>query len=87
MMSCHHLWRRVYEEFLLGGSFPIGWECKKCGEFLPQHKVTPEGVPGGVEEGEAKLIAPHGGVGQCADGSPYKEQIVDAHGNLFIRRK
>ena len=33
------------------------------------------------------MIGPHGGKGLCADGSPYKDQIIDAEGNLTIRRE
>jgi hypothetical protein len=83
---CEHIWRRVYEEFLLGGTFPVGWECKRCGEFIEQGKVTPAGLSGQVLHQEGRLIGPHGARGQCADGSSYKEQIVDSEGTLHIIR-
>ena len=85
-MSCNHAWRKVFEEALFGGTFPVGWECVKCGKFAEQNKLGPMGLPGNVLGG-ARLIGPHGARSQCADGSPYKEQIIDEAGQLHIVRE
>lgn len=83
--KCSHVWRRVHEQFLMGGSFPIGWECKNCGKFLALSEVTPAGIPGKVTK-EHVLVGPHGGYGNTSDGSLYKRQIIDEDGNLTIER-
>ena len=66
-----HLWRRLYEEFLLGGAFPVGWECE-CGEFISNDKLTPEGLPGKTSEIVMRLVGPHGGMGRTSNGASYR---------------
>ena len=67
-MTHTHRWHKVYEEALLGGYFPIGWECTECGKYVEQHKIGPAGLPGETTKG-AKLIGPCGSTSLCADGS------------------
>lgn len=81
---CNHRWRQVFEEFLLGGTFSVGWECVDCSMFKSNNQLTPEGLSGTILKG-ARLVAPHGGTSQTSTGKPYKEQIVDEHGNLEIK--
>jgi hypothetical protein len=81
---CSHRWRRVYEEFLLGGSFPTGWECVDCGKSVDNDSITPAGLGGVVLDRAARLVGPHGGYGQRSDGRRYKEQIVDENGVLTV---
>ena len=83
-MLCSHCWRKVYEEFLLGGLFLIGWECVNCKEFVSCNKITPSGLGGVSLENSARLIGPHGGHGQTSNGESYKEQIIDEQGHLTI---
>ena len=82
-MDCEHQWRQVYEEFLMGGMFPDGWECLRCGKFVSQNAVPPTGLGGVIVEG-AKLVGPHGGQGNTSDGRRYKEQIVHPDGRLEV---
>jgi hypothetical protein len=82
---CNHKWRKVFEEFILCGSFPVGWECTECKEFVSLDSLTPAGLEGTVLKNSARLIAPHGGTSQTSEGNPYKEQIVDEDGNLSIK--
>lgn len=82
---CDHKWRKVYEEFLLGGSFPVGWECTECMKFVSIGELTPEGLEGKVLKNSARLVAPHGGTSQTSNGKSYKEQIIDEDGNLTIK--
>lgn len=84
MSECEHQWRQVMEEFLLGGYHPAFWECVKCDETAST--IGPEGLPGERLKGAYRLVGPHGGCGNCADGSVYKEQILDGKGTLLIRR-
>ena len=81
---CKHEWRKVYEEFLLGGAFPVGWECIHCKRFIPNSNLTPAGLSGRVLEKAMRLVGPHGGRGMTSTGKPYKEQIVDENGELTI---
>ena len=83
-MLCFHRWRRVYEEFLLGGSFQCGWECTDCKKFISNQELTPNGIEGIVLEKSARLVGPHGGYGNTLDGSSYKEQIINEEGKLTI---
>ena len=82
-MACSHKWQRQYEEFLLGGMFPIGWKCVVCGEWKDQSEITPSGLQGEVLK-SAKLIGPHGCVSSTSDGRLYKEQIIHEDGSLEI---
>lgn len=84
--DCTHNWRRLYEEFLLGGAFLVGWECTKCGEMVDNADVTPAGLPGSVSKNEMRLVGPHGGYGRDSKGRPYKEQIVTKSGKLIVKR-
>ncbi len=81
---CNHKWRRVYEEFLLGGSFPVGWECILCDKYVDNNQITPAGLGGIVLENSVKLVGPHGGYGTTSKGNCYKSQIIDGDGNLII---
>lgn len=85
-MTHEHRWRRVHEESLLGGSFPIGWECADCRRFVSNDKLSPEGLGGSVIQGEHILVGAHGGTGRCSDGTPYERQIKHADGRLEIIR-
>ena len=82
-----HRWRRLYEEFLLGGAFQVGYECIDCPEYVPNESLTPDGLPGTFLKKAMRLVGPHGGWGQTSEGMPYKEQIVDENGNLTIVRE
>ena len=82
--ECSHRWRQVHEEFLLGGSFPVGWECVDCKKFVSGDKITPAGLGGVVLKKSARLVGPHGGRGQTSSGKSYKEQIIDEDGKLTI---
>ena len=84
--KCSHRWRQVHDEFLLGGSFPCGWECVDCNKFVSSNEVTPEGPGGKILKKSARLVGPHGGHGQTSDGKSYKEQIIDENGKLTIIR-
>lgn len=84
MSACTHRWRSVYEAFLLGGSFLIGWECVDCEEYVSQQEMKPIGVGGVVLAKAARLIAPHGGNGRTGSGQPYHEQIISEDGVLTI---
>ena len=85
-MAHTHRWRQLHEEFLLGGSFPVGWECVGCSKFVSNNSLTPAGLSGTVLEGAMRLVGPHGGCGTTGDGSQYKEQIVHEDGRLEITR-
>ena len=80
---CNHIWRQVYEEFLLGGSFPVGWECTKCKLYKSNYELTPVGL-GGIVNGAHRLVGPHGCRSVTGMGQPYTEQIIDENGNLTI---
>lgn len=79
---CDHAWRRVYEESILGGVFPAGWECLECGMWISTEQAGP-GM-GGTAVGEVRLTGPHGGHGTCSDGRRYKSQILYPDGRLEI---
>ena len=82
---CDHRWREVYEELIMiGGSFSTGWECVDCGEFVSKDCLTPAGLSGTILKKSARLVGPHGGYGNTADGTRYKEQIIDENGVLHI---
>ena len=74
----------MYEEFLLGGAFPIGWECVECGKYVSKSEITPEGLGGVVLRKAAHLYAPHGAWSYTGSGERYTEQIIDEDGNLEI---
>lgn len=84
MADCKHRWRRLYEESLIGGCYPIGWECVLCGKYFDNAAVTPTGLPGLTLKKAARLVGPHGGCGSTSGGVPYQEQVVDEAGNLTI---
>ena len=83
--ACTHKWRQVHEAFLLGGSFPVGWECVICKKFINTNDITPAGIGGTVTK-EHRLFGPHGGRGNTADGGQYKEQIIHEDGTLEVIR-
>jgi len=82
---CSHRWRQVYEESILGGSVPYGWECIECKTMIMQNHMPPEGLKGIILEGK-RLVGINGGCGNCNDGSVYKEQIVHEDGTLEVIR-
>ena len=82
---CEHVWRDVHEAFLLGGSFSVGFRCTKCNQFVRRAELTPAGLPG-VVDGSMELVGPHGGRGNCADGSQYTKQVKRSDGRLEIHR-
>jgi hypothetical protein len=84
MKAHEHKWRRLHEEFLLGGSFPIGWECSICKKFVGNSEITPAGLDGIVSEHGARIVGPHGGRGRTSGGESYREQIVDDKGVLHV---
>ncbi len=81
---CEHRWRRLQEEAVFGGSFPVGWECVSCGTFVGNQNLTPAGIGGIVLERAARLMGPHGGHGRTSTGRLYKEQIIDETGKLTV---
>jgi hypothetical protein len=81
---CKHRWRKVFEEFLLGGMSPIGYECVDCKEFISNNQLTPAGLGGIVLENSARLVAPCGGRSKTSSGEFYREQIIDEYGKLTI---
>jgi len=84
---CDHVWREVHEATLiLGGHHRVGYMCIKCGEWISQNNVKPGSVSGTMSD-EVVLYGPHGGCGQCSDGSTYKRQIYNRKtGKLTIER-
>jgi hypothetical protein len=83
LSTCPHLWQHIYEEALIGGAFPIGWQCKRCNAFVDQTKVGVIGLPG-ADSGEVVLIGPHGCTSQTSAGKPYKRQTLYPDGRLVI---
>ena len=85
-MEHEHVWRMLHEEFLLGGSFLVGWECTivGCEAFVSKDQLTPTGIPGKTLKNAARLVGPHGGSGYTSDGKIYREQILDEDGNLTV---
>ena len=59
--------------------------CLNCKDYVPQHKIGPEGLGGTVTKA-VRLVGPNGGRGNCSDGSTYKEQVIDENGMLRIIR-
>ena len=86
MEECNHRWRKLYEHGIVGLPFLVAWECVDCGKSISMGELTPTGIGGTVLEKACRLVGPHGGCGNCSDGSTYKEQIVDEGGNLTIVR-
>ena len=83
---CDHVWQEYHEEFLLGGHYPVGYKCKKCGEWIGQNSLQPGSVSGAMSD-EMVLVGPHGGRSQCSDGSTYTRQIYNKKtGELTIER-
>jgi hypothetical protein len=83
---CEHKWRRIHEEFLLGGSFPVGYRCVECNQFVSDSQLTPLGM-GGVLLDEDELVGPHGCCSSLSDGSVYRRQIYNKKTNtLTIER-
>lgn len=85
MDTCAHQWQRVHEEFVLGGTVPIGYQCRVCNKFVNQSDVPITGLPG-RDTGEQVLIGHHGTHGTCRDGSHYKKQIIHTDGTLEVIR-
>ena len=85
MTKCTHRWRQLYEESIIGGATPLGWECVDCDAFIRQSDLTLTGLKGEILTDDMRLVGPHGGCGDCSDGSIYKEQIYE-NGVLTIVR-
>lgn len=73
---CDHVWMTVWEQFLLGGAFAVGYECEKCHTFVAQHTLTPAGL-GGTLSTKHKLMGPHGSAVQARCGRVSRRQILD----------
>jgi len=80
-MICNHVWIKVHEQFLLGGSFPIGWECSLCRLFIFNDELTPIGLSGSIS-GKSKLIGVHGCKVISASGRISSYQLLDENNNL-----
>lgn len=85
MHDCIHLWQKIHEEFVLGGSFPVGYQCKNCGKYVSISDVPISGL-GGKDSGEQVLRGPHGCAGHTSDGKSYKRQTIYRDGRLEIER-
>jgi hypothetical protein len=72
---CDHVWRRVNEEFLLGGYFPVGWRCEICNRFVSINKMEP-GISGTISNKE-ELVGIHGDYINTASGKKCRKQIID----------
>lgn len=83
--SHEHRWAQLHEEFLLGGSTPVGWICLDCDKQLSNSDLSPSGI-GGKTTKTHILVGPHGGHGNCQDGSVYKKQIIYDDGRLEVVR-
>ena len=83
--ECSHSWDHMFEAGIIGGQFPVGWKCSKCGKFVDVSDVGVAGLEG-VDSGRKILVGPHGVWGNCSDGSIYKQQIIHANGWLEIIR-
>jgi len=85
-MECvQHRWRKLYEAVIVvGHASLVGWECEVCKKHISQDEITPAGI-GGIITKNSRLVGPHGGYGNCSDGSVYKEQIYE-NGKLTIVR-
>jgi len=80
---CKHKWQQIFEESLLGGSFPTGWQCKDCGTYISQDRIGPNGLDG-VDSGEKVLHGPHGVRSRTSGGKTYSKQILHRDGRLEI---
>lgn len=83
MINCQHQWQKIHEEFLLGGSCPIGYQCKICNTFVRNDQIPISGLPG-IDTKEQVLYGPHGGIGTRSDGTKYKKQTYYPNGKLEI---
>lgn len=78
-MSEHtHEWMKVNEQGLIGGYFPVGWECVACGEWRGNGTDAWELTKSGAQSSKQKLVGPHGGWIQTDTGKKCKAQIYDA---------
>jgi hypothetical protein len=59
MENCNHSWDRIFEESLIGGSYPIGWKCSKCSKFVDVSAVGIAGLEG-ANSGRKVLVGSHG---------------------------
>ncbi len=85
-MSPHeHRWAKLYEDSIIGiGPSLVAYTCVDCKKTIGCHELTPMGI-GGTLTDEVNLVGPHGGCGNCSDGSVYKRQIFK-DGKLEIIR-
>jgi hypothetical protein len=83
-ITCQHIYDRIHEETLvIGGSYPIGYECRLCHKWVDVNQVPPTGLDG-VFSGDNILYAPHGGRSTTSSGKPYTKQILKSDGTLEI---
>lgn len=74
--GCQHEWRQLHEQSILGGSFPVGFECIRCNAHVGQHELTPAGLPGTVTS-QVRLVGPHGHKIATESGRECSSQIYD----------
>jgi hypothetical protein len=72
---CEHVWRRVNEQSLFGGYFPVGWRCEKCDEYLSLSEMIP-GTRGTMSHKE-ELVGAHGGYIDSASGKTSRRQVIN----------
>jgi hypothetical protein len=75
-MNCEHEWRKVHEQAIFGGSFAVGWECRKCNKYIANSDLTPNGLPGKLLK-QHRLVGAHGGGIATSSGKTCKSQIYD----------
>jgi len=81
-----HEWREVSEESIIGGNYPVAFECRICQKWVENSEVDPIARIGGRLIKEYVLVGINGGPGNCRDGSIYKRQILHEDGRLEIIR-
>ena len=74
--TCEHVWVKIHEQAIIGGLFPIGWQCERCNRFVGVHDLTPDGLSGTVSR-KHKLCGVHGGAVVSGSGRKSKYQIYD----------
>jgi hypothetical protein len=73
---CNHVWRQVNEQSLLGGYFPIGYQCELCGQWISQYELNPAGL-GGALSPRVELVGACGGYIDTKSGHSTKRQVYD----------
>jgi hypothetical protein len=75
-MNCDHLWRRMYEQSIIGGYFSIGWKREACGMYVSNSEVTPAGL-GGTVGPRHEIMGIHGCAIDTESGKKCRRQIYD----------